>query len=146
MPSEEIFRKDLSNMMDIYREYTNLYCGQDPEESDASPRTWLLTWNPSNWEWKDYREAIFLTHTGKKYVNEWSCVNTNVKIGDRVFLAMLGTKNNGIIASGYATTESYQSEHWDPTKASNGQLINRIGVEFDLVVDMDNEHFLQVIL
>ena len=144
LPSEEIFRKDLSNMMDIYREYTNLYCGQDLEESDASPRAWLLTWNPSNWEWKDYREAIFLTHTGKKYVNEWSCVNTHVKIGDRVFLAMLGTKNNGIIASGHAITEGHPSKHWDPTKATNGQLINRIGVEFDLVLDINNEHFLQM--
>lgn len=142
LPSESELQEDLSHMVTIYKEYAALLLEKEEAHEESSKHAWLLTWNPSNWEWKDYQNAVVMTHAGKRYTEEWSCVNTHVKVGDRVFLTMLGTRTNGIIASGFAITEGYASDHWDPDKAAEGQKTNYIQIEFDWIVDIQKENIL----
>ncbi len=134
VPSEQELYNDLSKMMDIYKDYV-----KGPTQKSA----WLLTWNPNNWEWKDYNKAIKDIKSGKIYIEKWSCVNTHVEIGDRVFLIMLGLSDkNGIMASGYANSTVYEAEHWDEQKKNQGIKAKRIDVKFDTILDYESEEIL----
>lgn len=116
--------------------------GNQSEERDRKTR--LLSWNPSGWNWADYHEAAVKTHSGDSYEDYWTCASTKVQPGDRVFLIMLGTgEKNGIIASGYATSGSYEDEHWNPEKAAQGKKAKRINVRFDWISDYETNPYLK---
>ena len=137
IPGEDELRKDLSDMMDIYREYAN-------QGTSSGKKTWLLSWNPDNWEWKDYKEARDITQMGGTYDTIWACANTHVAPGDRVFLTVLGQgDHNGIMASGLAQSTSFESEHWDPDKMARGIKAKRIEVSFDHILDYLNQDILK---
>ena len=104
--------------------------------------SWLLTWNPKRWEWRDFKDAVEKTKNNEIYTANWSCSNTHVKVGDRVFLTRLGTDDNGIIASGYAYRESFEDLHWNERLANEGKTIRRIGVHFDTIIDFEKDDFL----
>ena len=106
-------------------------------------KSWLLTWNPSNYAFTEYEEKRQDVLTGKQYVDQWACANTNVNLGDRVYLIRIGTGDrNGIIASGYAAKTSYQAPHYDPAKAAEGVQIRKIDVEFDCLLDRNGNEYL----
>lgn len=106
-------------------------------------KTWLLAWNPNNWDWEDFDEAVELVRNGEDYEMGWSCTSKQVNPGDRVFLTVLGIgENNGIIASGTAISETYESEHWDDVKRERGQTTTHIDVRFDCIRDYENESYL----
>lgn len=137
IPSEAELRNDLANMMEIYREYVN---------RDAAPeqKAWLLSWNPNNWNWEDYDNATSKTQNGEAYDTVWTCANTHVSLGDRVFLTVLGNGDrNGIIASGIAQSGSFESEHWDPEKRKQGIKAKRIKVRFDSILDYRSQEVLR---
>jgi hypothetical protein len=80
--------------------------------------TYILTWNPSKWLWnpRDYARDVRQNEAGKLVSRRWSCGNrTNIVPGDRLFLMRQGT-DRGLISSGYATSESYEDEHWDESR------------------------------
>ena len=104
--------------------------------------TWLLTWNRDNWPWGEYAQDAEKVKAGEPYTIDWTCSNTNVKIGDRVFLIKLGSAPKGIVASGYALSENFEAPHWDKNKASEGKLSKRIIVKFDIVLDYEKENIL----
>lgn len=123
---------------------TNLEITGEDILSGDSTRAWLLTWNPNNWNWEERNEAILMTHNSSRYSIRWSCVNTNVKINDRVFLIRLGcNENNGIIAAGYAASESIEDLHWDPVKAEEGKKIKYVNIDLDWVIDDENEPYIK---
>ncbi len=137
IPEEKELQNDLTKMMDIYREYVDKFITQ-------KHKTWLISWNPKRWEWKDYLDAVHITQTGSDYKQRWSCVNTHVMPGDRVFLTVLGSGDkNGIIASGVAVSKSFEGDHWDSEKQAQGIKINRIEVSFDLILDYLHQDILQ---
>lgn len=136
VPSELELQNDLSRMLDIYKEYV-----QGATQTNAA---WLLTWNPNNWEWKDYNDAKKTIETGGKYKLEWACANTHVKKGDRVFITMLGmAEKNGIFASGIAASESYQAPHYNKEKRDQGIRISKIDVDFDVLLSYEHEEILK---
>ena len=94
-------------------------------------KAWLITHNPDNWQWPDFDKAISDTQSGSKVVISWSCSNTHVEVGDRVFCTRTGTHGNGIFASGIAKTKSYQEQSYDSTKGKTPH----IDVEFDWIFD-----------
>ena len=137
IPSEDELQNDLAKMMEIYREYAGT-------EAAPAQKAWLLSWNPNNWNWEDYKDAVAMTQAGKTYETVWTCSNTHVSPGDRVFLTVLGKgEKNGIIASGIASSESFESDHWDPSKKAQGIKAKRINVKFDFVVDYLNQNTLK---
>ena len=138
--------KKENNLLFLYDRYYQMKDYDSRESIDATPKSnvphWLLTWNPSVWEWSDFQEAVKSAREHKTWPEEWRCANTHVKSGDRIFLTMLGTEKNGVIASGFATSEPFECPHWDSQKADAGQKINRIKIAFDKVLDYRNEEIL----
>ncbi|MDF2943908.1 MAG: restriction system component [Herbinix sp.] len=101
---------------------------------------WLLTWNQENWhegDWnqQNYYKLIDKTKKGEVEELSWTCSNSNVEIGDRVFLMKTGNMPRGIIASGHATTGSFEAPHYDPEKKKAGVMAKHITVAFDSFVD-----------
>ena len=105
-------------------------------------KSWLITWNPAYYPYSEYEEKRNGLLSGEKYIDQWACANTHVEIGDRVYLMRVGTKNNGIIASGYAASTGYMSPHYDPEIAKTGKMVNKIDVDFDFLVDRNGDKYL----
>ena len=95
-------------------------------ENEKEKKAWLLLWNPSKWNWKDYEEWCERTKKGKKYTNAWTSISKQPLKGDEVFLIKLGdSAPKGIIAHGYVISEvTYQVE---------GDNSNYVDVEFDRI-------------
>lgn len=107
-------------------------------------KTFLLTWNKERWNWKELDIASKITKNGKSYSERWSCNTKQIHTGDRVFLIKLGKAPRGIIASGYVTSELYDSEHWDEEKRLKGITAKRVNVDFDRVLNPDVEAILNI--
>ena len=95
-------------------------------ENEKEKKAWLLLWNPSKWNWKDYEEWCERTKKGEKYTNAWTSISKQPLKGDEVFLIKLGdSAPKGIIAHGYVISKvTYQVE---------GDNSNYIDVEFDRI-------------
>lgn len=98
------------------------------------PPGFLLTFNPSNWDWPqdDRISAILATGCGRAVPGRWSVGNrkSGIELGDRAYLLQQGS-DRGVIASGSFTSLVYRSEHWDGT----GRLSNYADLEWDTVLD-----------
>lgn len=104
--------------------------------------TFLLTWNPARWNWGKIQEAVATTLKGELHSERWSCNTKKIHIGDRIFLIKLGEEPRGLIASGYVTSELYASEHWDEEKRAKGIPVQRVNIDFDVVLDSHQETIL----
>lgn len=105
--------------------------------------TYLLAWNPKRWWWKDLPDLIREIEEEGSTVRRWSCGNsTRIKQGDRLFLIRLGEEPKGILASGTAESGWYEAPHWDPAKARLGVTTHYVDVEFDALLDPDEEPIL----
>lgn len=131
---------DISEIKEIVGKKLDLYFSKI--DDSKSKNTWLLAWNPNNWDWEDFDEAVKMTREGVPYNNTWACSNNGVMPGDRFFMITLGTDYNGIMASGYATSKQYEYEHWDPQKRAEGKMNKGIDIAFDYIVDIENEDIL----
>lgn len=98
---------------------------------------YVLTWNPNRWDWPyEYRaliqEAIRLVERQEK---TWSCAqNGRIVEGDRLFLLKQGVEPRGIMASGYATSDVYEDDHWDSDVEGTTRFVK---LYFDRMVDED---------
>lgn len=76
--------------------------------SDYTP-TYILTWNPNKFDWKDYEETVDLCKQKVVCMFNWSCRSKQPKINDRVILLMQGMDNkNGIVGYGHVTEPPYE--------------------------------------
>ena len=79
----------------------------------TSDNAWLLAWNPKKYDWEhmdeknNYYTMLKTVQNGGEYSEAWRCQSTKVKKGDMVFIIRLGTAPKGIVAKGYAASESY---------------------------------------
>lgn len=94
--------------------------------------TWILKWYPDKYKWDNYQDALLKTKNNEIYRQDWEC-NSNLKIGDRVFILKFGDEPNGIVASGYVSRESYKMFYGFK---KNSGFVNII---FDKVLDFDIE-------
>jgi 5-methylcytosine-specific restriction protein A len=101
--------------------------------------TYLLLWNPENWDWTTLEQDIEQVNLTGRCFQTWSCGNTkSIQAGDRVFLLKVGTDPKGIIAAGFATSMPYTEEHWRE-KDKNALYI---GVDFDVLLNPGKEPIL----
>jgi 5-methylcytosine-specific restriction enzyme A len=102
--------------------------------------TYLLTWNPDNWHWRNIEDDIQRWKRDGYLDDRWSCgVNTRILPQDRVFLLRQGREPRGIIASGWSRSNVFEDAHWsDPTKAAR-----YIDVRFDVLLDAEHEPIFQ---
>lgn len=76
--------------------------------------TFLLTFNPRRWEWRDLGDTIEQVRRDYRVADTWSCGRTRrIREGDRLFLLRQGEEPRGIVGSGWATSEPYEERHWE---------------------------------
>ena len=49
-------------------------------------KAYLLTWNPDNWNWSDYKEKVKAIKAGKAFIESWTSSSKQPKVGDPVYL------------------------------------------------------------
>ena len=119
---------------------------QYPPKKDLTP-TYLLTFNPEKaYKWEDLRDCIDDVRDHGYYATSWSCGrNRKITTGDRVFMMRQGHgsgERRGIFASGWATSDVYQQEHWDEAEARKGKLALYVPIRLDVLLDSDSEPIL----
>ncbi|MFC1577651.1 AAA family ATPase [Thermodesulfobacteriota bacterium] len=110
---------------------------------DAKNVSWLLSWNPKNWQWQSLSDDRAATHAGKTVTDSWSCSNRNPVVGDTAYLVRTGEEPRGIIATGNIVAAPYEEAHWDEVKAAEGKKCWYVDVAFSRIQDpMANDPFL----
>jgi hypothetical protein len=118
-----------------------------PEGNRANTPTYLLTWNPDKaYKWEDLQECMDDVRDHGFYATAWSCGrNRKITAGDRVFMMRQGhgsRDRRGVFASGWATSDVYEQEHWDETEARKGKLALYVPIRLDVLLDSDSEPIL----
>jgi 5-methylcytosine-specific restriction protein A len=105
-------------------------------------KTFLLTWNPSRWEWDSLDDDIEYLKNHGFFEGTWSTgVTKKIEVGDRIFLIRLGTEPRGILASGFALSGVYQKSHWNPEHSGPA---NYIDVRFDRILSPESDGVLPI--
>jgi 5-methylcytosine-specific restriction protein A len=100
--------------------------------------TYLLTWNPTGFDWKDLQLDVAEVRTKGWCPGRWSCGSTRrIRPGDRLFLMRLGQEPRGIIGSGTAVSSPYEYEHWDAESTSDTALY--VDLRFDTLIDTESQ-------
>ena len=104
-------------------------------------KAYLLTWNPDNWNWPDYKEKVQAAKEGKAVIESWTSSSKQPNVGDQVFL--LKTKV-GIIGHGHVEKASYEAPHYNSEKAQEGRKTNHIDVKFDWLMDETENNYISI--
>ena len=102
-------------------------------------RTFLITWNPRVYPWRDLRADIRKLRRAGALRADWSCARSKqIRRGDRVFLLRQGVEPRGIVGSGWTTSDWYEGPGWRRT----GVPCNYFDMEFDALLDAREEPIL----
>lgn len=97
--------------------------------------TYLLTWNPERWSYKNVQELLKQFASGQTE-HKWSCGNTKkIAKGSRVFLIRQGKGETGIWGAGYVTKAPFEEPHFDEEKRNAGKTQLTIMVCFENLFD-----------
>ena len=107
-------------------------------------RSWLLSWNPSKWDWGNFAVDRTETMAGKKVDISWKCRAKQPIPGDRVFLVRTGIDPKGIVAAGKITRPPYEAKHWDTARADAGDTTSFVDVAFDSVRDAETDEIVRL--
>jgi 5-methylcytosine-specific restriction protein A len=105
--------------------------------------TYLLTWSPKRWRWKDLPRRIAEIRKKGSCVTDWSCGNNkSITTGDRVFLLRQGEEPRGIVGAGRAESGSFEEAHWREEKAKAGRTTMYIVVRWETLLNPEKEAIL----
>lgn len=104
-------------------------------------KAYLLTWNPDNWNWPDYKEKVQAAKEGKAVIESWTSSSKQPNVGDQVFLLK---SQVGIIGQGHVERASYEAPHYDSKKAQEGLTTNHIDVKFDWLKDETENNYISL--
>ncbi len=104
--------------------------------------TYLLTWNPSKWDFHQLPEALRDVSKIGFYEMAWACVNSRAKRGDAVLLKKTGKGAKGLFASGVITSDPFRDAHF--SDAASGASKRYVTVRFDRILDFSKGHILPV--
>ena len=105
--------------------------------------TYLLTWSPKKWQWKDLSRRISEIKRKSYCVTDWSCGNNkSIVKGDRVFLLRQGEEPRGIVGAGWAESASYEEIHWRKEKARIGRTTMYVKVRWETLLNPETESIL----
>lgn len=75
--------------------------------------TWLLTWNPVNWDWTTLASDVRKVGRDGQLSDRWSCGNARrISEGERFFLLRQGVQPRGLLGSGVTASEPYEDKHF----------------------------------
>lgn len=106
--------------------------------------TYLISWNPTRWDWVSFNEDRVTTIEEGTVIRRWRTSSKKPKVDDRVYLLRTGQEPRGIIARGRVAKVPYTDAHWDATKAQNGETTDFIDVEFEDIRDPALDAFVPV--
>lgn len=86
-----------------------------------SASTWLMAWNPDNWEWASFQDDRLRVARNENITLRWRTASKQLKEGDTAYIVRLGQKPKGLIARGTVTSEPYEDDHYNPNKAEQGE-------------------------
>ena len=102
--------------------------------------TYLLTWSPKKWQWRDLTRLIAEVKKKGYCVTDWSCGNNkSIEKGDRLFLLRQGEEPRGIVAAGYADSEPFEAIHWREEKAKAGRTTMYLRVRWERLLNPETE-------
>jgi 5-methylcytosine-specific restriction protein B len=126
------FEEERGGQMDFYDD-------EFAKDWRKSIRSWLLSWNPTKWDWATLHEDRAKTRGGQTVTHSWRSASTGPREGDHVYLVRTGVDPRGIVAFGTVSRTSYEAEHYDARKAEAGETARFIDVDFtdvrDAIVD-----------
>jgi 5-methylcytosine-specific restriction protein A len=106
--------------------------------------TFLLTWNPTKWQWPNdkLRDQLSLTARGIAAHDRWSTGirKSGIRAGDRAFLLRQHSER-GIVASGVFTAEISEHKHWD----GSGKTAHYADLMWDRLVTADQRLDVEVL-
>ncbi len=106
---------------------------------NSYPNTYLFVWNPKKWNWKTLEQSIEQLENSGNVTERWSCrSHKTIKIGDRVFLARVGSEPKGIFAAGYVASEPFLSRYW----SGEDKDVFRVLIDFEVLLNPDKEPIL----
>ena len=112
----------------------------DMSISVTTMSTYLLTWSPKKWQWKNLSKSIGEIRRKGFCITDWSCGNNKSIIkGDRLFLLRQGEEPRGIVGAGWATSDSYEEIHWRAEKAKVGRMTMYVMVRWEKLLNPDTE-------
>lgn len=102
--------------------------------------TYLLTWSPRKWHWKDLSKRIGEIKRKGACVTDWSCGNNkSIAKGDRLFLLRQGEEPRGIVGAGWAESDPFEAIHWREEKAKVGRTTMYINVRWQVLLNPETE-------
>ncbi len=112
----------------------------------------LLTWNREKWPWEDLQKHIDLIRSesaqsgGVTIGSErWSVGNRKeIPVGTRFFMVKLGQSPKGIIGCGRTASPIFEDDHFDPTRAADGDKARYVNLEWETLVNPFTEGALDV--
>lgn len=99
----------------------------------------IVTYNPTRWEWGKREQWERRTASGKSIKGRWSIGSRTGGITpkqDRAYLLRQGPVPRGIIGSGTFASEAYKDDHWDDNRP--GELANYADIRWDTLVSDDD--------
>lgn len=110
---------------------------------DLWNKAYLMIYNPNNYIWHDIDNAIDDIKINGYHLESWSSgTRKDFEEGARVYLIQLGVEERGIFASGWINNSSYVDLHWDEDKAKQGLLTNYVEIEFDSIINPNQNNYL----
>ena len=106
--------------------------------------TYLVSWNPTRWEWQSFEEDRAATVSGNTVTHPWRTSSKKPKVDDRVYLLRTGEEPRGVIARGRVAKAPYPDTHWDETRAAAGETTDFIDVEFEDIRDPAQDAFVSL--
>lgn len=97
---------------------------------------YLLSWDPTRWDWRNIKEQSDQVHRGAPVVRQWSCgSNRRIFNGDVVFFVRQGREPRGIFARAEVVRGSYEAMNVDIQDANRGRGTLIVDVRF---TDLEN--------
>lgn len=106
--------------------------------------TYLVSWNPTRWDWQSFAEDRASTVAGGTVTRRWRSSSKKPKVDDRVYLLRTGQDPRGIIARGRVAKAPYPDTHWDEARAAAGETTDFIDVEFEDIRDPARDAFVAI--
>lgn len=106
--------------------------------------SYLISWNPTRWDWPTFTEDRAATIEGRTVTHRWRTSSKKPKVDDHVYLLRTGLEPRGIIARGKVVKSPYIDAHWDEAKAQSGETTDFIDVEFEDIRDPALDAFVPV--
>lgn len=84
--------------------------------------TYLLSWDPTKWDWRTIKEQSEQVARGVPVIRQWSCgSNRRIFSGDTVYFIRQGREPRGVFARGEVVRGSYEAMNVDVQDANRGR-------------------------